>query len=167
MATVYMTLTPEGARFKASTFPQLKCINGTNYAVSGLFYDASLDEAAFWRFPATSYGSGNLTVSIFWYADTASSGDVVFGGALAAITPNSDSQDIETDGLDTEATATDTHLGTVGQRLHQIDVTVTALDSLAADDIVTLRIRRVGSSGSDTMTGDAALVLARVSYSDT
>jgi hypothetical protein len=144
-----------------------KNIYGTNYPVSGLFYDAATDEAAFWRFVATNYGSGNIDVEIYWYSDTASTNAVVWGATIAAITPSTDTQDIETDGLATEATSTQTHLGTTGQRLHRTVVTVSSLDSLANNDVVTLRIRRVGSSGSDTMAGDAALVYARISYSDT
>ncbi len=167
MGTVYQGLSPEAARYLSSTFPMYKNIAGSNFPSTGLFYDASADEAAFWKLVATNYGSGNLTVDLWWYADTASSGDTVWGCALAAITANADTQDVETDGLATENTATDSHLGTTGQRLHLITVTVSNLDSLAADDMVWLRIRRIGSSGSDTMSADAALVYARVSYSDT
>lgn len=167
MATVYHWFTPHGARFLASTFPQLKSIAGTNFPVVGLYYDAAADEAAFWPWVATNYGSGNLTCTIYWYADTASSGDTVWGAAISAITTNTDTQDVETDGLATENTATDTHLGTTGQRLHNIDVTISNLDSIASGDFIHLRVRRVGSSGSDTMTGDAALVGVRLSYSDT
>lgn len=166
MATVTHSFLPEEAQYLASTFPQYVKNNGTNFPVSSLAYDAAADEAAFFKFVATSYGSGNLTLTLFWYADTASSGDVVWGGAISAITPNSDSQDIETDGLATENTATDSHLGTTGQRLHSIDVTISNLDSIAAGDVVHLRIRRVGSNGSDTMSGDAQLVMATLSYSD-
>lgn len=166
MATAYQAFTPEGARFLSATFPQYKVTYGSNFPVSALFYDASTDEAATWKWVATNYGSGNLTVDLYWYADVASSGDVVWGCAIAAITPNTDSQDVETDSLATENTVTDTHLGSVGQRVHQCAVTVSNLDSLAADDVVFLRIRRVGSSGSDTMSGDAALLYARLSYSD-
>lgn len=167
MATQYLFLTPESCRTRASTFPQYKSVNATNMPVSALFYDAATDEAAFWRFVASSYGSGNLTVEIDWYADTASSGDVVWGVAIAAITPDADTQDVETDSLATENTVTDSHIGTTGQRLHRATVTVSNLDSLADGDNVVVRIRRVGSSGSDTMSGDAALTIARVSYSDT
>lgn len=167
MGTVYQHLIPESAVYLATVFPEYKNIAGTNIPVTSLAYDAAADEAAFWRTRAINYGSGNLTVDIQWYADTASSGDVVWGVAIAAITPDTDSQDIETDALATENTVTDTHLGTTGQRLHRAVVTVSNLDSLAKDDDVAVRIRRVGSSGSDTMTGDALLVSATVSYSDT
>jgi len=168
MATVYLPpFLPEGALFLSSTFPEYAKVNGTNFPVSSLKYDAAADEAAFWKFSAINYGSGNLTLDILWYADNATSGDVVLGAAISAITPNTDTQDIETDGLATENTVTDSHLGTTGQRVHLATITISNLDSIAANDLVHLRIRRVGSNGSDTMANDMHFLLAVMSYSDT
>lgn len=164
MGTAHVQLDPFSAEFLATAFPQRDKKNGTNIPVPLLAYDAGADEAAFFRFRVPGYSSGNLTVEVLWYADTASSGDVVFGGAIAAITPNSDTQDIETDALATENTVTDTHLGTTGQREHSATITVSNLDSLADGDEVTFRLRRLGTNGSDTMTGDACVVGVLVSY---
>lgn len=166
MATVTREFAPEEALFLATAFPAYTKINGTNFPVSGLAYDATTSESAHWRFVATSYGSGNLTLRVLWYADTASSGGVVWEGAIAAITPNTDSQDIETDAYATATNAADTHLGTTGQRLHSVDVTISNLDSLAADDWVTLKVSRLPANASDTLTGDAILVGLVLSYSD-
>jgi hypothetical protein len=146
------------ADIRTTAYPQLVRANGTNIPVSGYAFDAAAEEAVFFTFRAIDYTSGDVSVDIDWYADTASSGNVVWGAQLAAITPNTDSQDIETDGLASQATVTDSHLGTTGQRLHRCTVTVSSLDSLAADDYVVLRVSRVGSSGSDTMSGDAIMV---------
>lgn len=166
MADVEIQLDPASAQFLSSAFPAL-VKNGTNFPASGLAYDAAGDEAAFWMFRAINYASGNVTVGIDWYADSASTGDVVWAVQLAVITPNTDTQDVETKSLATANTATDTHLGTTGQRLHRIDVTVSNLDSLAADDDVWIRIARDADNASDTMTGDAILVGATVSYLST
>ncbi len=169
MATVTHTLSPEGAQFLATNFPQYTRVAGTNFPVSGLAYDASTDEAAFWKFIATSYGSGNITLTIYWYADTASSANVVWEAQLSAITTNTDTQDVETDGLATLNFVQDTHLGTTGQRVHNCAITLSNLDSLAAGDLCHLRIARDANSTSatDDMTGDAILLLATVAYSDT
>jgi hypothetical protein len=167
MGTVYQQLHPEEAQFLASAFPAYVKTNGTNFPVSGLAFDASTDERAFWKLMARSYGSGNLTLKIKWYADSASSGDVVWGARLAAITPNTDSQDIETKAFATAQTVTDSHLGTTGQRLHEVDLTISNLDSLAAGDEVFLEVYRDADAGGDTMTGDAILVSLELSYSDT
>jgi len=166
MANVNIQLTPEGAQYLGSAFPQFVKTNGTNNPVAGLAYDASTDEAAFWRFIAKNYASGNVSVEIQWYADTASSGNVVWEAQLAAITPDADSQDVETDGLATLNYVQDTHLGTTGQRLHKCTITISNLDSLADGDNVVLRIARDanGTNATDDMTGDAILVSVHVSY---
>lgn len=163
MGTSYQILEPEGAEYLSSTFPAL-VKNGTNIPIVALAFDAAADEAAFWRLDASQYSSGNLTVDIFWYADTASTNDVVWGASLACITANTDTQDVESKALATENTVTDSHLGTTGQRLHMATVTVSNLDSIAAGDAAWLRVRRLGSNGSDTMAGDALLERVIVSY---
>lgn len=166
MADVEIMLDPGAAQFLGTAFPAL-VKNGTNFPVVGLAYDAAADEAGFWAFRAINYASGNVTVDLEWYADTASSGDVVWAVQLAAITPNTDTQDVETKALATANTVTDTHLGTTGQRLHRATVTVSNLDSLTADDDLWIRISRDADNAADTMTGDAVLVGATVSYLST
>lgn len=164
MATATIELHPEQAQFLATAFPAYVKNNGTNFPVSALAFDAATDEAAFWKFAATGYASGNLTLTIYWYADSATSGDVIFDAQIACITPNSDSQDIETDGLATVQSVTDSHIGTTGQRLHSAQITISNLDSIAADDLVFLRLNRDANNGSDTMTGDALVTLVTISY---
>ena len=146
---------------------QSAAVSPTNFPVPFLAFDPAADEIAFTRFVATSYGSGNLTLTILWYADSASSGDVVWSAAIGAITPDTDSQDIETDAFATANTVTDSHLGTTGQRVHAAVITISNLDSIAAGDLVQLKLSRTGSSGSDTMTGDALVVGCTLAYSDT
>lgn len=167
MATITHQFTPDDAAAVASNFAAYRVRQGTNFPVPGLDFDAATDEDAYFYFTATGYGSGNLTVTVQWYADSASSGDVIWGAQLACITPNTDTQDIETDALATANTATDTHLGTTGQRLHSVDITVSNLDSIAAGDYVVLRLYRDANAAGDTMTGDATVVGVNVSYSDT
>jgi hypothetical protein len=155
MATVTLALDVEAAQFLASAFPQYVKNNGTNFPVPGLAFDASTDEAAFWHFVARNYGSGNLTLALYWYADT--------------ITPDTDTQDVETKALATLTFVQDTHLGTTGQRVHKCSITISNLDSLANGDVCTLRLARDanGTNATDDMTGDAILVGVELSYSDT
>lgn len=166
MANVTLQLEPAAGHMLASAFPAL-VRNGTNFPVMGLAFDAASDEAVFWSFRSTNYASGNLTIDIDWYADTASSGDVVWESQLAAITPNTDTQDVETKALATLNNVTDTHLGTTGQRLHRCTITASNLDSLAIDDVVWLRLARDANNAADTMTGDAILVKVTVTYLST
>lgn len=167
MATVKIALPPAAFIPAASNGAQFKVAAGTNFPVSALAFDASTAESIYTALRAANYGSGNLTLTLNWYADTASSGDVIWGAQIAAITPDTDSQDIETKAFATANTATDSHLGTTGQRLHTCAITISNLDSLAANDWVALRIYRDAAAGGDTMAGDALLTMAELSYSDT
>lgn len=167
MATVRQYLAPEEALFQTTAFPQYVRNAGTNFPVTGLAYDAAGTETGYWKLQLVAYGSGNITCDIEWYADTASSGDVKFDVKIAAITPNTDTQDVETKAFATSQTVTDTHLGTTGQRLHEANVTITNLDSVAAGDELWIAVGRLGADGADTMSGDAIVTSVRLSYSDT
>lgn len=167
MANIRLDLDPEQALFLGSTFAQYDKFNGTNFPVSGLRYDAAADEAAFWKIDSFGYGSGNLTLDIDWQAENATSGVVRWEGAIAAITPDTDSQDVTTKAFATATTFDDTHLGTTGKRVMTAQITLSNLDSIAASDLVWIRIRRIGSNAADTMANDAWLLQARLTYSDT
>jgi hypothetical protein len=168
MATVYTWLAPEEAQYLATNFPAYGKANGTNFPVPYLAYDSTTDEAAFWRFFATNYGSGNITAEVYWNAASATSGNVVWEAQIAAITPDTDSQDIETDGLVTLNFVQDTHLGTTAKRVHKATITISNLDSIASGDLCVLRLARDanGTSATDDMTGDAQLLGIRLSWSD-
>lgn len=166
MATASFELLPGMAILPASNPAVFKIMPGTNYPVAGLYYDPSTSESAYWDLKAADYASAP-TCEIEWYADTASSGAVVWQVALAAITPNTDSQDIETKAFATAQQATDTHLGATGQRLHSDTITISNVDSLAAGDRLRIRITRLPADAGDTMTGDAVLVGATFAYTTT
>jgi hypothetical protein len=163
--TYTTTLSVEDAQFLAATFPQYTKVNGAEFPVAELAYDDAANESAFWSFPALLYGSGNLTVTLEWYATSAVAGDCVWGAAIACITPTTDTQDVETKTLAAENTATTTHPGTTAKRLLQTIITVTNLDAITAGDMVWLRLRRL--SAGNTMAGDANLVKATVAWSTT
>src|ERR1700752_3317762 len=161
MATVKHQLAPSEAQMYATNFPQFTRVSGTNFPVDGLAFDASTDEAAVWKLIADNYGSGNLTLDIYWYADTATSANVVWEAQIAAITADADTQDIETKSLATLNFVQDTHLGTTGQRVHKCTITINNLDSIAAGDLLHIRIARDANSpnATDDMTGDANMML--------
>jgi hypothetical protein len=166
VATSYLYLAPDEAQFLATAFPAYAKTNGTNFPVPALAYDAASDEAAFWRFVLPDYVSGNLTLTIYWYSDISSAGSVVWEAQLSAITANTDTQDIETDGLATLNFVQDAHLGTTGQRVHSCDITLSNLDSLAALDLCHLRIARDanGTNATDDLVGDALLLGVLITY---
>lgn len=168
MATVTQYLAPEEAATAASEIARYDRLVGTNFPVTVLRYSGSNTQRAFWKWSPIGYGSGNLTCDIRWYADSGTSGAVVWETAIAAITPNTDSQDVETKAFATAQTVTDTHLGTTAQRLHLATITISNLDGLAAGDEVWLRLSRLPGDAGDTMNGiDALLTSVLLSYSDT
>lgn len=163
--TTPIVLHPEAAQMLVSNFPQFKRVQGTNFPVSTLGYDAATDEAAFWKVLAVNYSGGNINCRIFWYADTASTANVVWETQIAAITGNTDTQDVETKSFASLNFVQDTHLGTTGQRVHFCDVTISNLDSLADGDVFWIRIARDANSTSatDDMSGDAEFLGAVLS----
>lgn len=167
-----LLLTPQAAYFSLDSTnnppPNLVVNDSTNFPVIGLAFNGATDEFAYWRFRANDYTSGNLTLTIAWYADSTTSGDVIWGARIAAITPNTDTQDVETDTLATASTVTDSHLGTTAQRLHTADITISNLDSLAADDDVVLELYRDANAAGDTLNNvDAIVVWCNLFYADT
>jgi hypothetical protein len=167
MQTIYDLLYPADAEFAASSFPQYVKANGTSFPVSGLAYDAASQENAYWKFTPLLYGGvSTLVLYLIWYADTASSGVVRWDAAIAAITPDVDTQDVEAKALATSTSLDDTHLGTTGQRLHLAVLTLTNLDSMAAKDACFIRISRLGNHANDTLAGDVILERAYLAYQD-
>ena len=140
--------------------------NGTRYLA---FDGGSTDETCVFPYIiAQNYGSGNLTLNVFWTAATATTGNVVWGCQIAAQTPNTDSEAADSYTLATAQTVQDAHLGTTATRVHQCAITISNLDSLAADDRIVLSFYRDASDTvNDDMAGDAWLLALELTYSDT
>lgn len=168
MATVYQYFIPEMGRIRSATaFPAFRILDGSAAPVSGLFFDATTSETIHFQWKARNYGSGNITVTIEWYADTATTNAVVWSCAIAAYTLNTDTGAFTAKAYSTATNVTDTNLGATAQRGHSIDCVVTNLDSIANGDTCWLRVSRLPADGSDTMTGDAVITGIEISYSDT
>lgn len=124
---------------------------------------ASNFEQLSFRFRAANYpGSGNVSVDVDWMLrGSQTSGTVTWGACMSVITPNTDTQSMLTDALQTEQTAGTAATNT--NSLKRTTITISNLDSLAADDLVELRLRRVDTGGP---TDDAVAVFLTVRYSD-
>ncbi|HKZ83793.1 MAG TPA: hypothetical protein VJ793_09065 [Anaerolineae bacterium] len=162
MATVTKELPPESWTPHATSTPELVVIAGTNYPPVGYaFATGSANETIYARFVANDYGGGNLTVLLDWYSRSGSTtNSVTWGGALSVLTPG-DAQSVETDAFATENTQATTVNGTA-RGLTRTTLTISNLDSLAANDSVEMRIRRTDNS----MAGDAILIGVTVQYSN-
>jgi hypothetical protein len=101
------------------------------------------------------YGGSGLTLEIHWMGKTATTGNVVWGGEIER-----GNTDLDSDSFATQQTATGAANGTSGiETVTNITFSNGAnMDSLAAGEAFRLRVSRLGSNGSDTMTGDAQLI---------
>ena len=95
-------------------------------------------------------------------AVSATSGTVTWGAALSVLTADTDNVSELTDSFATENTANGTAASSAG-RVFSTAITVSNLDSLAANDTVMMRIRRTDNGAS----GDCVLLGVLVTYSDT
>ena len=104
---------------------------------------------------AASLGSG-LKIRLHWAATGATSGDCVWDVSLERM-----NTDLDTDSFDTIASATAATNGTSGI-LTVTEITLTTIDSVTAGDGYRLKVTRDATNVSDTMSGDAELVLVEV-----
>lgn len=149
MATRFV-FTPESAQFPATNFPQLLKVNDR----MALAFDAATDENVYWVFVAPQGLTGAITVLVHYIMASATSGAVYWQGALEAITPG-DAVDLDaTASFDTANSGNGNVPGTAGYE-QAISITMTNADSIAAGDLVRLRLNRDADNASDTATGDA------------
>jgi hypothetical protein len=118
-----------------------------------LVFDPDTDWSADFQFimPFT-YAAQTLTVKLMWVS-TVASNNVVWNASLMAMT-SGDAALLETDSFDTVNATTTAASGTAGRPV-TTSITMTNKDSVAAGDIVTLRISRDANNAADTNTGNA------------
>jgi hypothetical protein len=89
-------------------------------------------------------------------ATTATSGNVVWDVSLERMTT-----DLDSDSFDTIASGTAAANATSGI-LTVTEITLTTIDSVTAGDGYRLKVTRDANNASDTMTGDAELVVCEL-----
>lgn len=171
MAEVIHVLRPEAATFHpAVAAPQLVTMAGSgNVPVFGLFFDGATAESAFFAFRAVALPAtgGDVSVDVTWLPNGSPTGNVMWGASLLAVTPETDANDLLTgETFATEQTVVDVNLGPPAYRLHRVTITIpqAATDSMAANDFVVLKLRRVAADVADTLTVDAVLTELAVRY---
>lgn len=170
MATGSIILTPGAAVLPDGTTsnlaPALQRVKSSATAPGiyafQLAFDAAADEWVTWQFRIPDDYASGPTLKIQWKATSATSGVVVWDARVSATSPG-DSQDVDAQDFDSANTANGTAPSTAGY-LVETSITLTNADSLAAGDFVVIRLCRVGSSGSDTATGDAEMMVASLTY---
>lgn len=126
-------------------------------------FDDSTDEIGYFTgVMPNEYAGDGFTVEIHWVAESATSGDVVW--AVSFDRHANGGTDIDTDSFVSDNTGTSTTRSTSGQiRVTTIAFTDGAdMDSIQPGDIFRMRITRDADSGSDTMTGDAQIMMVLI-----
>ena len=150
----YAVFTAEHNQPPSTAFAKLD----TRNSIAVLDFDDATDESAVFVgiIPeGASLGSG-LKIRLHWMATTATSGNVVWDVSLERMTT-----DLDSDSFDTIASGTAAANGTSGI-LTVTEITLTTIDSVTAGDGYRLKVTRDANNASDTMTGDAELVVCEV-----
>lgn len=145
------------ARFNANdaTFPASSPAAATSRNEHPLlgFDDTTPENVVLHDSISLDYSAGSITVDVTWVASTATTGDVVWGVEFEAGSP-----DIDADSFAAQQTGTDTTNATSGiDTVTSISLSQAQADSIAAGIPYRLRVQRVATSGSDTMSGDAQI----------
>lgn len=131
-------------------------------SVAVLDYDTTTAEYAdFLFFLPRNYGGGGLDVILIWMATSATSGEVVWGGAFRRLVDDAEDLDSTAHSYDynTIGAGATAPSATGEQAYDTISFTDGAdMDSLAAGEWAILRIKRDTADSDDDMAGDAELV---------
>lgn len=127
-----------------------------------LAFDDTAVEAAHsqpFRMPTAYTGSGTLKADIYYIMASATSNKVDFEACVEAVTA-ADAVDLDsTESFDSVNSGNATVPGTAGY-LGLITITLTNKDSVAAGDMVRLKLERDADDGTDdTASGDARVLL--------
>lgn len=157
MATIAF-FTPLTAEFPDDPPPFLS-MDGQGRLFLG-FNDTTSESCVFtFVAPSSIDVGGDQTVNIYWRADTATTNDVVWQAEVEAISPDDALDSDASSSYATGQTVTDTAPGTAGYITRaQITLTVAQADSIAANDLVRLRISRLPANANDDMVGDAEIL---------
>lgn len=162
MANNFELNLPAGAWVLPSTaYPNRGVVQNREY----LSFDDTTVEGARSRpfaMPAAYTGSGTLKCDIYYIMASATADKVDWEVSVEAVTP-ADATDLDAgESFDTANAADGTVPSTAGY-LGKITVTLTNKDSVAAGDMVRLKLERDADDGSnDTATGDARFLFARL-----
>jgi hypothetical protein len=150
----YAVFTAEHNQPPATAFATLD----TRNSIAVLDFDDATDESAVFVsiIPEAALLGSGLKIRLHWMATTATSGNVVWDVSLERMTT-----DLDSDSFDTIASGTAAANGTSGI-LTVTEITLTAIDSVTAGDGFRLKVTRDANNASDTMTGDAELVVCEV-----
>lgn len=162
MASTLLTLPPLSADLAGSSSPA-RFVRRNGHTLVEYVNGFDLEAIYTSQLPEAYLGAG-LTVVIPWVAESATADDVVWGVSFQRL--NQASVDLDDSATwSTEETVTSTAPGTAGQiQLASFTLSDGAeIGSIEAGENFRIRIRRLGTNGSDNMSGAAQVMTIRVS----
>jgi hypothetical protein len=159
---------PDGTTTNAA--PALQRVKSSATAPAPYFFvaafDASTEEWLTFQFRMPDDYASAPVAKVQWKATSATSGSVVWGVQLAAVTPGDAVNLNSAKAFATINQTTTTVPGTAGY-MTETSITLTNADSVAAGDFVVMRVARVAADAGDTATGDAEMVMTGLGYTTT
>jgi hypothetical protein len=156
-------LTPNAVAGPKTSYATLDILEGGSSPVelwTVLDFDsASIEYADFKIALPANYAGGGLTFTLVYTMSSANSGNVVWEIAFRQCSDGNEEMDSDGSQAYDYNSVTDAVEATVG-RVGYAAITFTDgddMDYLAAGEMAMLRVRRNGSSGNDTASGDAEL----------
>ncbi len=145
MSTVVLSVPPQG--FDATNPAGLEYTN----ALPHLLYDDTTSELVYWVFRLPSDFSSAPLLKVQYTMASATTGTFGVSVSIMAVS-DGDAADVDTESYDTaNSPSASTVPGTAGH-LDEISVTLTNADSMAAGDLLFIKLAR---NIADTATGDA------------
>ena len=154
MSTVILPLPPTG--FDATNPAGLVYVNN----IPKLLFDTTTSELVYWVFRLPSDFSSSPVLKVQYTAASATSGTFGVTVSVMAVT-DGDSQDVDTESYDTANSPTAVTVPGTAGFLDEISATLTNNDSMAAGDLVFIRLAR---NIADTATGDIEVRAVSLEY---
>lgn len=153
---------PLSVQYPSANFPQLLPVNSTERRLV-LGFDATTVETCAWVRKLHRTPSGTITAAVTYSMASATTGGVAFEVLVEAITPGDAVDTDAATSYDSANTGTDASVpGTAGY-VEEVSITLSAVDSWAAGDMVRISLRRATGNGTDTATGDAYVHMLTIS----
>jgi len=130
-------------------------------SIPHMLFDDTTAEGAYWTFRMPADYSSALTMKLVYSMASATTGTIEFEVSVWAIT---DGEATGTESYDTVNNGSETVPATAGLS-SDLSITLTNADSVAANDLVMIRVFRDADDGTnDTATGDLELRAVSLEY---
>lgn len=174
MATGTIFLLPEAARLPdGSTNNAAPAMVNAKSSASAptphrtkLLFDAATREMCMWSFRMPVDYSSAPTLKVQFAMASATSGNVVIEARVAAITPG-DATDFDAKAFDAANTSAATAVAGTAGHVKEISLSLTSVDGMVAEDLVTIFFARAADNASDTATGDMEFLEGALTYTTT